>query len=177
MSLPQLYVAAAMNVQLVPFRLRVLKALTACIEGVNPGNGHHHDLRGKVFRGRLRFGSGDPLPMVSILEAPIPQDTMNGRGENAGSTGEWELLVQGYADDDRENPSDPAHHMMAEVKAILVAEKRRNRGNNILAMQGRVTEMSVGQGSVRPPEDPTTEAFFWLTLKLRIAENLEQPYK
>lgn len=177
MSLPKLYVAAEMNVQLVPFRLRVLKALTSTIEDVNPDNGHHHDLRGKVFRGRLRFGSTDPLPMVSILEAPIPQDTLNGTGENTGSTGEWELLVQGYAIDDRANPSDPAHHMMAEVKSILVAQKRRDRGNNILGMQGRVIEMSVGQGSVRPPEDPTTEAFFWLTLKLRLAENLEQPYK
>lgn len=177
MTLPNLYVSASINVQLVPFRLRVLRALTACIETVNPDNGYYHDLRGKVFRGRVRFGSDDPLPMVSILEAPIPQDVISGRGENTGTTGEWELLVQGFADDDRANPSDPAHHMMAEVKAVLAKEKRRDRGNNMLGLRGRVLEMSVGQGSVRPPEDPSSEAFFWLTLRLRIAENLEQPYK
>lgn len=177
MSLPSLYISAAMNVQLVPFRLRVLKALSACIEGVNPDNGHHHDLRGRVFRGRLRFGSTDPLPMVSILEAPIPQESNNGSGENTSNVGGWELLVQGFAPDDRANPSDPAHHMMAEVKSVLVKEKRRSRGNDILGMHGRIIGMNVGQGSVRPPEDPSSEAFFWLTLRLQVAEDLEQPYK
>lgn len=176
MSLPALYLSGAVSANPVPFRLRVLKALTATIEQVNPDNGCHYDLRGKVFRGRVRFSVDDPIPMVSILEAPIPQEVIQSRGENDKSSGAWELLIQGFVEDNRENPSDPAHHLMAEVKAALVKDKRRERGNDMLGMQGRVFEMFVGQGSVRPPEDPTTEAFFWLTLTLRLAETLEDPY-
>lgn len=176
MSLSPIYVSASANVTMVPFRLRVLRALSAVVEQVNPDNGYHFDLRGKVFRGRVRFDKDDPIPMVSILEAPIPAEVSQSRGSNPNSTGPWELLIQGFSDDDRKNPSDPAHHMMAEVKAVLVKEKQRASGNDMLGMAGRVYEMWIGQGSVRPPEDPTNEAFFWLTLTLRIAEKLEEPY-
>ena len=171
-----IYVSGSANVTMVPFRLRVLKALSAAIEQVNPDNGYHFDLRGSVFRGRVRYDSKDPIPMVSILEAPIPAEVSQSRGSNPKSAGPWELLIQGFADDDRTNPSDPAHHMMAEVKSVLVKEKLRDNGTNMLGMQGRVFEMGVGQGSVRPPEDATNEAFFWLTLTLRLAEDLEEPY-
>lgn len=176
MSLSPIYVSASANVKKNPFRLRVLKSLSAVLEQVNPDNGYHFDLRAKSFRGRVRFGPKDPIPMVSILEAPIPAEVSESRGDNGKSAGPWELLIQGFADDDRENPSDAAHHMMAEVKSILVKEKQRENGTNMLGMNGRVYEMRIGQGSVRPPEDPTTEAFFWLTLTLKLAEDLENPY-
>lgn len=174
--LPQIYLNASLNVKPIPFRLVVLRRLSKAIEEVNPENGYHFDLRSKVFRGRVRYDQTDPIPMVSILEAPIPAEVSQSRGDHHGSTGPWELLIQGFADDDRLNPSDPAHHLMAEVKSVLVKEKRRDRGNNILQMNGRVVEMYLGQGSVRPPEDVTTEAFFWLTLTLRLAEDIEEPY-
>ena len=174
--LPSLYASIQFDVKPVPFRLRVLRALTRVIETVNPDNGYHFDLRAKVFRGRVRFDQNDPLPMVSILEAPIPAEVAQSWGDNSKSNGPWELLIQGFAPDDTENPSDPAHHMMAEVKAALVKERKRQRGNDILGMDNRVYEMFVGQGSVRPPEDVNGEAFFWLTLTLRISEELEEPY-
>lgn len=174
--LPSLYASIQFNIKPVPFRLRVLRALTAVIERVNPDNGYHFDLRAKVFRGRIRFDQNDPIPMVSILEAPIPAEVAQSRGANSMSNGAWELLIQGFAQDDHENPSDPAHHLMAEVKAVLVAERQSERGNNNLGMDNRVYEMFVGQGSVRPPEDTNGEAFFWLTLTLRVTENLEEPY-
>jgi hypothetical protein len=176
MSIPSIYVSGSANVKRIPFRLRVLKSLSILIEQVNPDNGCHFDLRGKVFRGRVRFDKDDPIPMVSILEAPIPAEVSQSRGSNPKSTGNWELLIQGFADDDRANPSDAAHHMMAEVKAILAKEKQRENGNDMLGTGGRVFEMQIGQGSVRPPDDPTNEAFFWLTLTLKLAEDLEEPY-
>ena len=160
-----------------PFRLRVLKALSAAIENVNPDNGFQHDLRNAVFRGRILYDKDDPLPMISILEAPIPKDPIVTRGENVASAGQWELLIQGFCKDDRLNPTDPAHHLMAEVKAILVREKQRDRGNNSLGMGGRVAEMYIGQGSVRPPDEANDKAFFWLTLTLIIGEYLDDPYK
>lgn len=159
-----------------PFRLRVLKALSTSIEGVNPTNGYQHDLRNAVFRGRIIFGPRDPLPMISILEAPIPLEVVRTRGENIKSTGPWELLIQGFVKDDHQNPTDPAHHLMAEVKSILVKEKRRDRGHNIFGLGARVAEMYIGQGSVRPPDEASDKAFFWLTLTLVIGEDLEDPY-
>jgi hypothetical protein len=176
MNFPSLYVSASATVLPIPFRLRVLRSLTSIIEQVNPTKGQHFDLRGAVFRGRARFGDDDPTPMVSILEAPIPQGSSQSKGDNTKVISEWELLIQGWSDDDRRNPSDAAHHLMAEVKSVLVREKKKDRGNNLLGMGGRVVEMYVGQGTVRPPDDPVSEAFFWLTLTLRLAEDLEQPY-
>ncbi len=176
MSLPSLYASGSASVTLVSFRLRTLKALTRAIERVHPGNGYHYDLRAKVFRGRGRFGDTDPIPMVSILEAPIPQEVRAVRGENPHSVGPWELLIQGWAEDDEKNPTDPLHGLMAEVKSVLVKEKRLGGGHNMLGMDGRVMEMLVGQGTVRPTDEPMGEAFFWLSLTLTVVEDLEQPY-
>lgn len=162
-----------------PFRLRVLKALTVTLEGVNPDNGYENDMRNAVFRGRVRYGPKDPIPMISILEAPIPLDVIQSRGANPNSSGSWELLIQGFVKDDPKNPSDPAHHLMAEVKAVLALEKlrRNDRQPNMLGLEGRVMEMQIGQGSVRPPDEVSDKAFFWLTLTLRLAETLDKPYE
>lgn len=164
-----------------PFRLKVLKRLTETLEEINPDHPnapfqHEFDLRGKVYRGRNRFDWHDGLPMISILEPPIPLETLVGRNTNVYQAGPWELLIQGFVEDDLQNPSDPAHRLMAEVKAKLVAEKRRDRGNNIFGMGNRVHELMLGQGSVRPPDEASDKAFFWLTLTLQLAENIEDPY-
>lgn len=175
-ALPLFRLNMRMRVQPIPFRLRVLKSVTHVIEGVTPNNGYHHDLRGKVFRGRVRYDRDDPIPMISILEAPIPEDAAQGTGENVASYGNWELLIQGFVDDDRVNPSDPAHHLMAEVKSVIVKEKLRSYGDDLFGMDNRVRSMSIGQGSVRPSDDPTAEAFFWFKLTLNVVEDLESPY-
>lgn len=160
-----------------PFRLKVLKALTTVLQGITPANGYEHDMSKSVFRGRIKYGKNDPLPMISILEAPIPLEVIRTAREYEMSSGPWELLIQGFIDDDLDNPSDPAHHLMAEVKAVLVKNKRADRGNNILGMGGRVVEMTIGQGSVRPSDEASDKGFFWLTLTIRIVENLEEPYE
>jgi hypothetical protein len=159
-----------------PLRLKILKALTVTLEEVRPVNGYTHDLLGKVFRGRTRYGKEDPLPMISILEAPIPLDPILSRNTNTDSSGMWELLIQGFIKDDIKHPTDPAHLLMAEVKSVLVKQKKIDRGNNIFGMAGRVVEMFVGQGSVRPSDEASDKGYFWLTLSLRIAEDLENPY-
>jgi hypothetical protein len=165
----------------VPFRLRVLRALTEVIEGVNPDNGYENDLRGKVFRGRAVYDDNDPLPMVSIMEPPIPLEVMLSRESNPNSTGDWELLIQGFVPDDPANPSDPAHILMAEVKSVLAKEKKRDRGRNIFGIGygsggSAIVDMEIGQGSVRPGDDTSAYTFFWLTLTLKLSENLEDPY-
>lgn len=170
----------------VPFRLQVLRNLTETLEGITPANGFEFDMSRytkadgrpgrRVFRGRSKYGKNDPIPMLSILEAPIPPDPVTTRGENTLSTGIWELLIQGWCDDDLDDPSDPAQCFMAEVKAILVREKERDRGHNIFGMGPRISEIYIGQGSVRPADEASEKGFFWLTLTLRLVDNLADPY-
>lgn len=159
-----------------PFRLRVLKALTAALEEINPAAGYQFDLTGKVFRGRDIFGDSDPLPMVSILEAIEEQAQITAPQASPASTGPWELLIQGFVEDDFQNPTDPAHRLMAEVKKRLVQERIRDRQYNILGMNGQVTDLKISHGVVRPPDEVSGKAYFWLRLTLEVVENLQDPY-
>lgn len=159
-----------------PFRLRVLKALSTALEEINPDNGYKHDLRGNVFRGRDIFGEDDPLPMVSILEAIDEKKMLPTPEAGSAQAGPWELLIQGFIDDDFEHPTDPAHGLMAEVKKRLIQERVRDRQYNILGMGGKVTELRLSHGVVRPPDEVSAKAYFWLRLTLVMVENLLDPY-
>lgn len=168
----------------VPLRLRVLKELTASLAQVvhvyTPENGLANDpipMTGKVFRGRLVFGEDDPLPMFSILEAPLPVDQIPTRGDNTGSTGVWELLIQGFVEEDHENPTDPAHYLLAECKARLAFEKARNRDFDILGLGKHVLDIEIGPGVVRPPDEISAKAYFWLNVSLTLSEDLLKPYE
>jgi hypothetical protein len=159
-----------------PFRLRVLQALTTSLEQINPDNGFAFDLRGKVFRGRDVFGDRDPMPLISILEAIEEQTQLLPPQSSPVSTGPWELLVQGFVDDDLINPTDPAYRLIAEVKQRLIEERIRERQYDILGMGGLVTELRISSGVVRPSDDISGKAYFWLRLTLVVVENLLDPY-
>lgn len=172
-----------------PFRLRVLKGLGLVLESISIADGYKHDLIGRVFRGRDLFGGeNDPIPMISILEPPLPIDQLEPPITASKSTGSWDLLLQGFVDDDPINPTDPAHVLMADVKRRLAIEKKRTLPNSAgqpdpLGMGfngGRgnvVTDIIIGPGVVRPPGDGVSnKAYFWLTLTLKIAEDIEQPF-
>lgn len=162
-----------------PFRLRVLKNLTEALKQITPANGYVNDVSGSVFRGRLMFGEGDPLPLVSILEAPIPDVPIQTPAGGRSNSTTWSLLIQGFIEDDFQNPTDPAHLLLADVKRALVAEraKDRERPPNILSMGGRVTNLEIGAGVVRPPEEHVAEAAnFWLSVTITLVEKLDDPY-
>lgn len=170
-----------------PLRLRVQKALTACLEAVTPTNGYTFDLSASVFRGRTLFGETDPLPMVSILEAPEAPDQLPSGSDNTKALGDWDLLLQGFVEDDLANPTDPAHKLAAEVRRALVGERRKRDlilvdSGNTLGIRGpngvsRVADMKIGAPVVRPPDgEISAKAFFWMRLTLTLAEDLENPY-
>lgn len=163
-----------------PTRLRIQKAMQAALEEVNPDEGYEHDLRGRVFRGRNRFGHADPIPMVSILEAPIPLDQLTSPEDSSYHSGGWELVVQGFVEDDKQNPTDPAHRLMAEVKKRLAVERRKAAWDRpeqgIFGLGQIVTKLYMGTGVVRPPDEVSEKAYFWLTVTLDIAEDLADPY-
>lgn len=162
-----------------PYRLRVMKAMTAALEEITIANGYKHDLNGKVFRGRTLFGDSDPIPMLSILEA-IEQEQPRIADMPAASTmanQPWELLIQGFVEDDPFNPTDPAHVLMADVKKRLVQERVRDRQRNILGMGGTLTDLKISPGVVRPADDISGKAYFWLRVSIMMVENLGDPYQ
>lgn len=178
---------ATLPVNTKPLRLRILEAITDALKEITPDNGYKHDLSESVFRGRTWYGEDDPLPLVSILEDPLPinQDMagQGARGDGTESKGGWTLLVQGFVEDDKVNPTDPAHHLMADVKKRLaIARKRTSSAHahnryNLFGMGGAVESLSIGAGVVRPPDyDVSSKAYFWLTITLTLVEDLEDPF-
>ena len=89
-------------------------------------------------------------------------------------------MIQGFADDDRENPTDPAHILLADVKKLLGVEKRNENWDNpeegIFGLGGIVDTMYIGTGVVRPADEISAKAYFWLTITLGIVEDLADPY-
>lgn len=182
-----------------PFRLRVLKAICETIKGVTVANGYQHDLndwsvtengetitKSRVFRGREWFGDNDPLPMVSVLEHPRALDANMAPDGGQDRVGEWDLLIQGFVKDDPENPTDPAHRLVADVIKALAGEVDRpmpgamGRGRNLFNLGYRepcVFKLAIGSPIVRPADGVnSSQAFFWLTLTLTLAEDLEKPF-
>jgi hypothetical protein len=174
-----------------PIRLEIHKRLSEALREITPGNGYVSDFSGaegtdanKVFRGRAIYGTSDPLPMLSILEVPIPIDQRPPPGDSTYSSGGWELMIQGFAVDDRDNPTDPAHVMLADVKKRLVKERKRlnwgpaqGASAGVLGLGKTITDVKIGPGVVRPPDEVSAKAYFWLTFELELAEDLEDPYQ
>lgn len=160
-----------------PFKLKVLKALTTVLEGITLANGYQHDLATSVFRGRLVFTQEDNLPIISINEPPkSPEDVESPTGSAAKQT-RHSLLIQGFAEDDIKNPSDPAYFLMADVQKCLAQELTREDGYDILGLGMRVQALHIGQGVVRSPDAVVSDtAFFWLPITLEYAEDLKNPF-
>lgn len=176
-------------------RLRVLKLLTTWLEQeVSIANGYKHDLATSVFRGRMIFTDDDPLPCVSILENLNPdRDYRNGGANDDPSKGKsserWILLLQGWVKEDHLNPCDAAYELMADTKkalAKLYAEETNDQ--NILIdmgagdtprafyIGGLTNGFECEPGTVRPPEQPTEKAFFWMRVILKFTEQVSDPY-
>ena len=117
----------------IPFRTRVLTAFTAALEEITPANGYLSDLSDfvhtdgqpmkRVYRGRAYFGDSDPLPMVSVLEPREEGDPFTVQPVLAiADPFDWRLLVQGFVEDDKTNPTDPAYTLLSDVRRRLAVD-------------------------------------------------------
>lgn len=167
-----------------PFRLSVMKAITAQLKSVTLTNGYSHDLSdttdragrtvSRVSRGRVRFGDSDPIPMVAVLEDPRAIEAHNASDENPIAANKFRILIQGFVQDDKENPLDPAYQLSADAISALV--KAKGDRFNILGMNGRVSALSIGQPVHRPGADEVSEhAYFVFGVTLTLIEDLERP--
>lgn len=180
----------------LPFKLRVMRALTETLKDIRTADGYHYDLADatdphakhptRVFRGRAWYGDSDPIPMLSILEGVNPADEV-AEPAPLNTTGQYDypLIIQGFVNDDPVNPTDPAYLFLADVRRRLAVERKRKLLNsqsqpNPFGMgepgPNRVTGLTIGPGVVRPADDVSAKAYFWLSLTLRMIEDAEQPY-
>ena len=169
-----------------PFRLRVQKYLTIAFKQVIPANGFYCDLsdvggRSRVQRGRTIFGEGDPLPLVSILERPFAYEA-----ETAPLTGEtrnepYDLIIQGFTEDDDVNhPTDPAHYLLADIKRRLSGLKvdEGRQAGRVLRFGTKfnsVVRLQWDAGVVRPSDEVSNVAHFWLRLQMEVSEDSSYP--
>jgi hypothetical protein len=165
-----------------PLRLEIHKRLSEALKEITVANGYVTEVGPNVFRGRNIFGASDPLPLLSILEVPIPLDQREPPPDSPDSSGRWELMVQGWVEDDKENPTDPAHVLMADVKRRLAIERKKASyhgpdSNGIFGLGRNVLRLYIGGGVVRPPDEISVKAYFWLTITLDLVEDLEEPYE
>ena len=89
-------------------------------------------------------------------------------------------MVQGFVDDDPENPTDPAHVLLAEVKSRLIDlrrdESRSDRVFRFGPKANTVVGLSFGGGVVRPPDEISAVAYFWLRVSFELAEDHMNPF-
>ncbi len=171
-----------------PFRLRVLKALTERLQQITPANGYVSDLSNfvaadgltsaRVFRGRDSFGDSDELPFVSILEDFRPDEQSTGGQDATKGKGQWRLLIQGFVSDDRNNPTDPAYTLAADVvKALAAISRDRYDILGLGETMPCIHKLTFKQPVVRPADgEVSSTAFFFITLNLELVENLENPF-
>ncbi len=171
----------------VPFRLLVLQKLTEKLQAITPAHGYHFDLTSAVFRGRTWFSDDDPLPMISLLEPPFAIDQNRTQADNTDRTGDWEILIQGWVEDDSANPTDPAYVLAAEViKALADSKKEIRTGTRTSDIFGlgagfgdrdnAITALDIGAPVVRPADDVSARACFYLLVTFKIAEDMSAPF-
>lgn len=160
-------------------RLGIQKQLSAYIAAeVTPANGHEFDLTGAVFRGRFWFGQEDKLPMVSILEGMTPdRNPVTAGFDEDVQTDKWILLIQGWVKDDLDNPTDPAHQLMASVKKALAKLRIQVKEMQLTGTPfENVSSVSIEPGVVRPPDQISATAYFWLRVVLETIEEVDSPF-
>lgn len=164
-------------------QLRILKGLTLLLQGVTPANGYEWDLNSRVFRGRSSFGADEPLPFVSILESMRPDPRPDEAGhERLVRQDQWELLVQGWVDDDRDNPTDRLYLLKGAVEKRLSRIVAMDAAGNPAfpedyRLGGLIAGLRIGPGVVRAatPQVGGAEAFY-LPLLVTYVTNLADPF-
>lgn len=172
-----------------PKKLRILKALCDHLDGVNPlikdpetGEAYEIDLRKHISRGRAIIGADETLPHVSFLENPRQANGQEAGADKIRRTDTWSLLVQGFAVDDKANPTDPAYVLndIVAKRLAMIVEIDDETGNpkfpDIHLLGGLILSMTIGQGVVRPPTaNVSPTAFFYLPLDIKLVTDPRNP--
>lgn len=174
-------------------KLSLMRKLCAHIEGITRAAGYQFDLHPqpdehgvvvpRVYRGRAVFGDNDPVPLISVLEGPVPdRDPRFAALNQVKREDDWIIFVQGWAATPQQNPTDPAYQLMAAVERRLseiVSSRLSGLPLNPAAymLGGAISGFSIGPGVVRPPQDGvSSKAFFYLPCVIRLPVDVTQPF-
>ena len=173
-----------------PFRLRIQKALSVALRQIHPENGFLCDLTeaARVARGRRYLSADIPLPLVSILEEPFSFEEDLAPVTGQARSEPYELIFQGFVDDDSDNPTDPAHILLADVRQRLVLLKQDEDHPHWMFRMGSEPEPGLDQykpntvlgmvfdgGVVRPADEISATAYFWLRVSFDVSEDPRKP--
>jgi hypothetical protein len=161
-------------------RLLLQKAICAyLLSEITTANGYDFDLQA-AYRNKRRFGKEMKLPSVALLENFNPDrepETIGGMNETKQQY-EQIYLVNGWADDSEEDSlehGDAAQNLLGDVKKalgkLLTRDAERDGYFGKLAI-----ELRIEPGVVRPPDEQSSKAYFWMRIKMKIVEKVGDPY-
>lgn len=158
-----------------PIQISVLEAIQDRLESITKGDEYHFTLKDRVFVGRPVFDENDPIPMISILEVPLPpEQRMVPKGSNLVS-GKWELFIQGWVKEEDRNSkflTKQAYCLKQDVQRALLRERKNfDRVGVADPLFGcrEIQDFHLDRGVVRPDEERSTTAFFWMPLTIDLA--------
>ena len=134
-------------------RLALVKAIcNHLMTEIKKANGYNFDLA-MVRRDKRSFGKEMKLPGIAVLENFNPDNS-------------------DLADGDDE--TDAAHLLMGDVKKAL--GKLIDRRNQTGIFDGLANTLSIEPGVVRPPDEQSERAYFWMRIRLEVVEMVGDPY-
>lgn len=164
-----------------PIHIRMLSELQTYLETeIVAGDEYWFTLAGQVHIGRMEFDDGDGLPLVSILEVPLPGEQMEvPRGANI-TAGPWEMFIQGWTLEEENGTSRTdrfntknAYRLKADVTKALLKLKNKldphpSTGEPLGYVLGfkEIENILVQRGTVRPDEERSGVCTFWTPLTL-----------
>ena len=164
-----------------PIQARMLTALQTYLETeVVEGDDYFFTLAGKVHVGRMEFDDSDGLPLVSILEVPLPGEQSEIPRGAAVLAGPWEMFIQGWTLEeengtlrtDRFNSLNAYRLKQDVTKALLklknVLDPHPSTGEPLGYVLGfrEIENIRIQRGTVRPDDERSGVCTFWAPLTL-----------
>jgi len=159
-------------------RLLLLKEMCSYLKSeIRLVNGYSFNLN-SVYRGKKNFGREIELPAVVVLENFNPDRAPETVGGVVGTKQKYDqvYLLNGWAagSGDDEGDEDAAHRLLGDVKKafgkLLVP---RNQSG---FFDGLASALYIEPGVVRPPDEQSEKAYFWMRVRLEIVEKVGDPY-
>lgn len=161
-------------------RLLLIKALCDYLLTEIVAGAEYNYTLSAAYRGKKNFGKELKLPAVAILESFNPDRVPEVIGGTVGTKQKYDqyYLINGWADDTEQGSGDEsgdaAHRLMGDVKMALgkLLVPRNQSG----FFDGLAVTLNIEPGVVRPPDEQSTQAYFWLRIRLEIVEKVGDPY-
>lgn len=160
-------------------RLLLQKAICAyLLTEITTVGGYNYTLAA-AYRNRNKFGDEMKLPAIVVNENFNPDRLPANIGGtfNPKQTYEQFYLINGWVADDPtgEEPGDGAHRLLGDVKKalgkLITRDAERDGYFNKLGISLRIEP-----GVVRPADENSSKAFFWLRISFEIVEKVQDPY-